>query len=216
MDDNPAIAFLLTHLSARAAELSLPCSMDEVAQTASPGTSRVEAHRPGVLVGHYAVLLSGLGNDSSQADVWVRAAEYHAATALSRLPDRYREDLHLFLVGPPGAGDEPRWIELAAQIERDERVCRKLVWLPHQPHMENSVQTFLDRTFLARPWLALEGIHQPRLDPVADLVRKLSGRNELRGTPLSALHQWFEVLTQPGDSPDLAEPLIRALKESKQ
>ena len=53
MDDNPAIAFLMTHLSARAAELSLPCSI----------------------------------NDSSQADIWVRAAEAHAAHALNRLPD---------------------------------------------------------------------------------------------------------------------------------
>jgi hypothetical protein len=207
MDDNPAIAFLLTHLSARAAELSLPCSMDEAAQ--------VLQHRT-LLVGHYAVLMSGLGNDLSQADVWVRAAEYQAANALSGLPDKYREDLHLFLIGPPGACEDLRWVELASQIERDERVCRKLVWLPPQSSMENSVQTFLDRTFLARPWRALEGIHPPHLDPVADIVRMLSSHDELRDIPPSALNQWFEVLTQPGDSPDLVEPLVRALKELKQ
>jgi hypothetical protein len=207
MDDNPAIAFLLTHLSARAAELSLPCSMDEAAQILQQRTLRV---------GHYAVLMSGLGNELSQADVWVRAAEYHAATALSGLPDKHREDLHLFLVGPPGACENLRWIELASLIERDERVCRKLVWLPPQSSMESSVQTFLNRTFLARPWRFLEGLHQPRLDPVAAIVRMLSSRDELRDTPPSALRQWLDVLTQPGDSPDLVEPLVRALKESKQ
>jgi hypothetical protein len=203
MADNPAIALLLTHVSARAAELSLPCSL-------------VEALHPGALVGHDAVLIGGLGNDSGQAEAWQRAAEERAASALSGLPDKAREGLHLFLVGPPGASEDLRWRELAAQIERDGRVCPKWVWLPASSNMESSVQTFLDRTFLSRPWRGLEGIPPPRLDPVADFVRALAGREELRDTPLPALHSWAELLTQPGDAPDLVEPLMRALKELKQ
>ena len=203
MADNPAIALLLTHVSARAAELSLPCSP-------------LEAHRPGVLIGHDAVLIGGLGNDASQAEVCVRAAEERVASALSELPATEREALHLFLVGPPGACEDPQWRELASQIERDGRGYAKWVWLPAQSNMESSVQAFLDRTFLSRPWRGLEGVPPPRLDPAADWIRTLAGRGELRDTPLSVLHPWVEILTQPGDPPDVAEPLMRALKELKQ
>jgi hypothetical protein len=61
-------------------------------------------------------------------------------------------NLQLFLVGPPGALSDPRWRQLAAEIEADDRVCRKLVWLYDQEPSIADAQRFLERTFVARPW----------------------------------------------------------------
>jgi hypothetical protein len=61
-------------------------------------------------------------------------------------------NLHLFLIGPPGALTDSAWRQFAAEIEADDRVCRKQVWLSHaNPSMENA-REFLERTFVARPW----------------------------------------------------------------
>lgn len=61
-------------------------------------------------------------------------------------------NLQLFLTGPIGAWRNPSWRQLAAEIEADERICRKLVWLfEGQPTIEDA-KGFFERTFIARPW----------------------------------------------------------------
>jgi hypothetical protein len=61
-------------------------------------------------------------------------------------------NLQLFLIGPEGALNDRNWLQLAAMIEADDRICRKLVWLFDQaPTIESAVQ-FLGRTFVGTPW----------------------------------------------------------------
>lgn len=61
-------------------------------------------------------------------------------------------NLQLFLAGPNGALSSSMWRQLAAEIEADDRTCRKLVWLfEAQPTVEDA-KGFFNRTFIARPW----------------------------------------------------------------
>lgn len=58
---------------------------------------------------------------------------------------------HIFVCATVAVGDHD-WRAVIDFAERDERVCRKLIW-PVQPRtLEASWQAFLDRTFLAQPW----------------------------------------------------------------
>ncbi len=75
-------------------------------------------------------------------------------------------NLHLFLAGPLGALGAPEWRQLAAEIEADDRVCRKLVWLFNDSPNADSAKEFLGRTFVARPWPAEQ--RSGRLDIVAN------------------------------------------------
>lgn len=73
--------------------------------------------------------------------------------------------LQMILIGPVGALGGSEWRQLAAEIEADDRTCRKLVWLfDHVPTVDNA-EAFLSRTFVARPWSSTQ--QQARLDSVA-------------------------------------------------
>lgn len=164
---------------------------------------RPELHR--FFADNYALILADLGPDWRLGrEVWLLAQTEVALLRSSLTPGR-NEDFMLMLVTNPGADREPEWIALAAEIERNDRVCRKLVWLPPAaPDKTNeSVQSFLGRSFLARPWLNMTLEVPPALD---------AARN-----PSQLLGDWETIL----DQHLLHEPdyitLVRALveKESK-
>lgn len=77
-------------------------------------------------------------------------------------------NLQLFLVGPRGAAGNPNWRALASEIEADDRVCRKLVWLPPRQVAESDARGFLARTFLAKPWEGDGQSKRPDLDRMGD------------------------------------------------
>jgi hypothetical protein len=74
-------------------------------------------------------------------------------------------NLQLFLIGPPGALSRSDWRQLAAEIEADDRTCRKLIWLFDQVPKVDDAEGFLSRTFVARPWPTQQ--QQVLLDTVA-------------------------------------------------
>ena len=64
-------------------------------------------------------------------------------------------DLYLMMMAPLGSADLPTWRVLAAEIERDDRLARKHVWLPDKEG--GNFLAFIETTFLARPWSAADG-----------------------------------------------------------
>lgn len=76
-------------------------------------------------------------------------------------------NLQLFLAGPSGALRHPSWRQLAAEIEADDRVCRKLVWMFDGPPTIEAAKGFFERTFIARPWPAEQLTRQ--LDSMANV-----------------------------------------------
>lgn len=78
-------------------------------------------------------------------------------------------DLQLFLIGPPGVATDPSWRETARRIEADDRVCRKLVWLPPLEPTVDAAKMFLRRTFLATPWQRYQTSSAAQLDQLSEI-----------------------------------------------
>jgi hypothetical protein len=78
-------------------------------------------------------------------------------------------NLQLFLLGIRGTSRDALWRQFASEIETDDRVCRKLVWLPSQNPSEHDATAFLQRTFLARPWEHGNSTTLPRLDAMSEI-----------------------------------------------
>jgi hypothetical protein len=77
--------------------------------------------------------------------------------------------ISLFLAGPLGSQEDPTWNDWALEIELDEKVCRKIVWLLPENPTEIDAAHFLDGTSLAQPWKHREEIGVERLDSLAEL-----------------------------------------------
>ncbi len=60
-------------------------------------------------------------------------------------------DMLVLLIGPDGSSREDDWVRAAAAIEDDDRICRKLVWLPDGDLLA-SAENLLTRSPFARPW----------------------------------------------------------------
>jgi hypothetical protein len=101
-------------------------------------------------------------------------------------------NLQLFVTAPSGALRDPAWRQLAAEIEADDRTCRKLVWLfEGSPTLEDA-KGFFERTFIARPW------------PVEQLRQQLDSM-----TNISLPEGWEEAIEDPDfDFSGLVERLI--------
>tara|TARA_B110001469_G_C9648769_1_gene329854 strand:+ start:3360 stop:3962 length:603 start_codon:yes stop_codon:yes gene_type:complete len=127
-----------------------------------------------------------------------------AAQVRTRLTPSRNEDVLLFLVGPEiNEDDFPEWKSRATQIERNDLVCRKLVWLPTKQEntVEISLTSFIERTFLSRPWSNTTSAKQPELD-------KLSSTSII---PTS----WKKILEENSINPDcnvIVEQLIQSLE----
>jgi hypothetical protein len=107
-------------------------------------------------------------------------------------------NLHLFLVGPSGALKDEVWRQFAAEIEADDRVCRKQVWLFGAQPSVGEAREFLERTFVARPWPSEQRTES--LDTMANFALP---------------NGWQELLQSPElDFSALVEQLI-ALEEGK-
>ena len=56
------------------------------------------------------------------------------------------------------------WRGIIDLAERDETVCRKVVWMPEADAVDESYQVFVARTFLAQPWRSLDTVLDAPLD----------------------------------------------------
>jgi hypothetical protein len=127
----------------------------------------------------------------------IRRLRNQATIARSWL-DADAPDLQMFISVPPSEGSTSAWLDYAALIEADDRICRKLVWLPAEGGLGETTEEFLARTFLASPWTtalrssmaeldSMSAIQLPTgwselvsdesLDPTT-LVRRLAGLGE--------------------------------------
>ncbi len=80
-------------------------------------------------------------------------------------------DLYVMLAAPYGSADSSDWNTLAAEIERDDRLARKHVWLPDNDG--KNFESFVDTTFLARPW-TIGDDDEVRADALQLLTKQVS------------------------------------------
>jgi hypothetical protein len=127
-----------------------------------------------------------------------------AAKARSHLGIR-KENLVLFVVVPPGASGDRAWLDVVHTIERDERVCRKMVFLPPtlDEDIDDAISLFLDRTFLAQPWLGVQS--EADLDPLRTTLAEA-------GIPLN----WVALINGGiAEGDDLVGELLDAMTASE-
>jgi hypothetical protein len=134
-----------------------------------------------IIAGMHPILVADLGSSLDTAtSVWA-ASQRQAAMVRTTIAADKGEDLILVLVGPPGSRDDGDWKALAMEIERNDLVCRKLVWLPEkkQPFAPESLHEFTRRTFIAKPWLATSFAQPQALDRLATNDLGLRGWQEI-------------------------------------
>lgn len=133
--------------------------------------------------------------------------QQYAAIARTWLLSEYSDDLNLFLVGPPGSFDELEWQNFARVIERNDLVCRKLVWLPsvNIHNWTTELSTFLERTFLAEPWKGEPILSGVNLDALSDSMgdfeawRSVLLREEFRSGTLNPAALVKALLEESGE-----------------
>ncbi|NIK65451.1 ABC-three component system middle component 1 [Xanthomonas cannabis] len=120
-----------------------------------------------LILDDFPVLLGVLTGEPDAGSVSKQIRRYRNQATIARSwLGAAAPNLHLFVAGPVGAIGVPEWRQLAAEIEADDRVCRKLVWLFSDFPTEDSAKDFLERTFVARPWPTDQ--RSERLDSVAN------------------------------------------------
>lgn len=167
-----------------------------------------------LVVGYHCLLLGTLGEDPAPEACREVLNRFLNKAALDRsFLGPVGDDLLLVLVGPPGSCGDETWWERQQGIERDARVCRKLVWLPPSGADETavSVSEFLDRTFLVRPWLK-DPAQNTALE--LDRIAMLAERIVPAGLSSEEARAWIDLLSNPDLTDDLLDQLVDALEET--
>lgn len=59
-------------------------------------------------------------------------------------------DIYMIMAAPLASADNAAWKMLVAEIERDDRLARKHIWLPNADG--SNFEELIDASFLAKPW----------------------------------------------------------------
>ena len=211
---------ILKSLLAKAAE-QLGWNAEEVGDFSSPTfrSRPVEADsKPieglfGLRIGVYPVIVAPIVLDSVDG---VKSAlkKLHGQMVIARsfMYEREVINAHLFLcaTSPTPTGD---WRRLVDLVERDETVCRKVVWIPKQTAMQESFDGFLARTFLAMPWANVEAVTDAPLDQTHGLAERIL---EKHGLEREVARRWVALTEQlMGDAESLVTELVQASEVSR-
>jgi len=101
-------------------------------------------------------------------------------------------DIYLIMAAPLNSGGNSNWEMLVEEIERDDRLARKHIWLPNANG--DNFSALVETTFLAKPW-----------DTPAEDIRMLALLNQGVEVPTG----WTDVLLNSGlEGLKLVEKLV--------
>jgi hypothetical protein len=128
----------------------------------------------------------------------VRRYRNQCVVARSYLSPAQSLDLLLLLVGPRGSEMDEDWDALAKFVERDDRVARKLVWLmpEHSEYDDDSYNSFIKQTFLARPW------RRPDNHDDVELDKLTSAGSEVDGLSRETIQAWEKAVLDLDKTPE--------------
>ncbi|WP_143549309.1 ABC-three component system middle component 1 [Rhodopirellula bahusiensis] len=182
----------------------------EMKDIAPPAGLYIESHSSyAIQVGQLEVKLTPGEWSNAYRDLLLsrwHGYQQYAATARTWLQSNYSDDLNLFLVGPPGSKDEAEWRNFSEVIERNELVCRKLVWLPSKNEQEwpAQIDEFIERTFLAEPWKVAHTSKSANLDALSGASDDFSSWQKILERP--------EFRSESRDHDDLVKALLESLE----
>lgn len=168
-------------------------------------------HARGLIIGRYPVIACALrltSRDDVEKDL--RAAHNQMMIARSYLSDMQVIDAHIFFVAETPVSDFD-WKQQVDSIQRNEIVCRKLVWIRDSGDVEASFESFIGRSFLAQPWQNVSELIGAPLDHNERLVERVL---ESLGLSAEAASAWVELTRTPQDDErDFVERLVAAMEE---
>ncbi|WP_428153851.1 ABC-three component system middle component 1 [Brevundimonas sp.] len=165
----------------------------------------------GLQLGDYPVLAATL-HLNDRAALAARLKSLHGQVVIARAYMRPHEviNTHLFLCATEsGAGD---WESIVDIAERDESVCRKVVWVPPSENVDQSFDAFVSRTFLARPWEGGDAVLDAPLDHNRNVVKSAL---VAAGLDAAMAVRWEQLVDKNTDDPDVLVEKLVALMEAK-
>lgn len=153
----------------------------------------------GLRLGDYPVLVAPIQLDKSDT-LPAAIKQLHSQMVVARSYMQASEviNAHLFLcaTSPTPTGD---WSQVVDLIERDEAVCRKMVWIPKSTDVAGSYQKFVARTFLAMPWVQSKEVKDVALDQTHELAERLLVKHGLKR---EAAARWVQLAIDLKEDPD--------------
>jgi hypothetical protein len=162
-----------------------------------------EAH--GLRLGAYPVIVAPVALGAVDAmRAYLRPLHNQMVIARSYMRPEEVINAHLLLCAIDPVRDKD-WRNAVDFAERDETVCRKIVWIPDAAALDASYDDFLARTFMASPWRrANERLNAP-LDNNQGLAQRVLTSHGLSGAEAA---RWVETVnTLKGDP----EAMVAAL-----
>lgn len=165
------------------------------------------ANARGLQLGLYPVIAAPLRLESAASvEADLKAAHNQMIIARSYLTNAQVIDAHIIFVADGSSGG---WKQHVDRIQRDETTCRKLVWMPDRQDLDRSFAEFVNRSFLARPWLVAVARDAP-LDQNQELVETVLREH---GLSEGAAKAWVELAGSRIDDPEqLVERLVAAME----
>lgn len=162
----------------------------------------------GIRLGAYPAIIASvtLGKKAEMQET-LRLLHSQLVIARSYMTRTEVINAHIFLcaVNPRLDTDWRTVIDIA---ERDESVCRKVIWLPDPNDLDRSYAEFCARTFLAAPWEDVTERHDAPLDRVQGLAATLLIQ---AGLPEAITPAWIDIVDQAGEDLDaMVERLVGA------
>lgn len=165
----------------------------------------------GLRLGDYPVLVATI-ELGTVADLQASLRRLHTQMVIARSYMAAEEviNAHIMLIAlsPDPRQDWRRALDLA---ERDETVCRKLIWIPNPDDFEESYALFAARTFLATPWKSAPSVQSAPLDRNQGLVLSTL---EKHGLSQEAAVRWIGLTNQIYDDPDNLVVALTAAREA--
>lgn len=152
----------------------------------------------GLRLGAYPVIVAPVAlGDVSEMQASLR--KLHSQMVIARSYMRAEEVINAHLIlcaaNPSTAVD---WRSVVDLAERDETVCRKLIWIPDKAALDDSYSEFVSRTFLAAPWRDAEERSAP-LDNNQGLAQRLLVKH---GLSAAVADQWIAIVQSMKQDPD--------------
>jgi hypothetical protein len=171
---------------------------------------KLPLHARGLRLGHYPVLACELELTSRETlNKTLRAAHNQMIVARSHLSGSEVIDAHIFFVaGEPSASAD--WEQEIDLIERNETVCRKLVWMPDRSDLAGSFEELIGRSFLAQPWDDVAARHDAPLDQNEEIVEQVL---QEKGLSPAAASKWVAIAKTENQDPDAIVDLLVSIME---
>jgi len=167
----------------------------------------------GLRLGDYPVIVAAVVLDSKE-DMVKALRALHNQMVIARSYMRAEEVINAHIMICADVMDSRVDVQGIVDLaERDETVCRKLVWIPKEDSVTASFRKFLARTFLARPWSSVDAVFDAPLDHNQGLIERILVKH---GLTESAATKWVHLAALHKDDPEEMIPqLVAAGKQAE-